>query len=64
MKKQKFEKKLGLKKTTVVNLNNTDMGNLKGGNLHVSYADPEACGNESYYCSISCSVLIINNICI
>ncbi len=63
MKLKRFNKRLSLNKETIVNLGKEDMAVAKGGNLWESYADPGACAEHSDRCSLSCSILIINNIC-
>ncbi len=53
MKKREMNKKLNLNKSTVAHLEINIMANAKGGNLHVSWADPEACGgggDSDLYC--------------
>jgi hypothetical protein len=47
MKTNKVNKKLVFKKNTVANLNNAEMGVLKGGVLWQSHVDPEACANQT-----------------
>ncbi len=61
--KKKLEKKLALNKATLVNLDNNDQMNLRGGIRYESDDPLEACDSAAN-CTAQCSILVQNTGCI
>jgi hypothetical protein len=50
MKTKKFNKNLGLNKSTIVNLNNIDMSNVKGRGTTGNTVDFTRCATGCFFC--------------